>query len=404
MPDALARVRTWNDRDAHDVLGIMTGTSADAVDVVLARFAGGASAAAAGSARPSVVASGSTPLPEGLRSEVLAVAAAGTLEPERVMRLDAGLGELYAAAVLELLAGARIDPSQVDAIGLHGQTIRHIPRADGGGQAMTWQLGSASVLAERTGITVVSDFRSADTAAGGEGAPLVPLADWWLFRSAEQSRVLLNLGGMANLTWLPRGGRLEDVIAFDTGPGNAVIDALAAACTGRPFDENGALAAAGRVDEELLARLLRDDYFDRTPPRSTGRERFGAAYAARLLEQARGEGLSDADLLATATELTCASVADAVERFVRPRGEIGAVYASGGGVRNRTLMTALARRLEPTPLRTLDDLGVNVSAKEALAFACLAQRTLCGLPGNAPSATGAAHPVLLGRIAVGRAS
>jgi anhydro-N-acetylmuramic acid kinase len=351
-----------------------------------------------------VIAIRSTPLPPELRSEVLAVASAGSLEPERLMRLDAALGELYAAAVLGLLGDAGIDPGAVDAIGLHGQTIRHIPRAEGGGQAMSWQLGSASILAERSGITVISDFRSADTAAGGEGAPLVPLADWWLFRSDDEARVLLNLGGMANLTWLPRGARLDDVIAFDTGPGNALIDALATACTGRPYDAGGTMAARGRVDETRLAELLEDPYFRRTPPRSTGRERFGEAYAARLLETARAAGQSDADVLATATALTCASVADAVDRFVRPHGAVDAVYASGGGVRNRTLMYGLAQRLAPTPVHTLDDLGVDVSAKEALAFACLAHRTLCGLPGNAPSATGAAHPVLLGRIAPGRTS
>src|SRR5262245_37871419 len=226
----------------------MTGTSADAVDVVLARFEGGARAAAAGNGPPRVIASRATPLPGAMRTEVLAVASAGSLEPERLMRLDAGLGELYAAAVLEMLANAGIEPGAVDAIGLHGQTIRHVPRVEGGGQAMSWQLGSASILAERTGITVISDFRSADTAVGGEGAPLVPLADWWLFRSDDEARVLLNLGGMANLTWLPRGAQLDDVIAFDTGPGNAVIDALASACTGRPFDTDGTLAVGGRVD------------------------------------------------------------------------------------------------------------------------------------------------------------
>jgi len=404
VQDGLARVRAWNRHEQHDVVGVMTGTSADAVDVVLAHFSGGAVSAAAGTAPPRVIASHAAPLPHGLRAEVLAAASAGMIEPERILRLDAGLGELYAAAVLELLGTAGIEPASVGAIGLHGQTIRHIPRADGGGQAMSWQLGSAAILAERTGICVVSDFRSADTAAGGEGAPLVPLADWWLFRSNIEARILLNLGGMANLTWLPRDARLEDVIAFDTGPGNAVIDALAMTCAGTRYDADGALAASGRVDERLLGELLGDEYFARTPPRSTGRERFGAAYASRMLERARTSGVADADVVATATALTSASVADGIDRFVRPRGAVDAVYASGGGVRNRTLMEGLARRLAPTPVRTLADLGVDASAKEALAFACLAHRTLCGLPGNAPSATGASHPVVLGRITAGRHS
>jgi anhydro-N-acetylmuramic acid kinase len=269
---------------------------------------------------------------------------------------------------------------------------------------MSWQLGSAAVVAERTGLVVVSDFRAADTAAGGEGAPLVPFVDWTLFRSRDESRVLLNLGGIANLTWLARGAGLEGVLAFDTGPGNVVIDALAERISqgSQRFDEGGRLAAAGRAHDGFLAELLGDPFFARTPPRSTGRERFGAAYAQRLLERAQALGLTPADAIATATELTAASVADAIERFVTPHGAVGAIYGSGGGMKNPALVAALERRLSPAPLRSLETLGVESDGKEALAFACLAHRTLCGVTGNVPGATGAAHPVVLGRITPGR--
>jgi anhydro-N-acetylmuramic acid kinase len=375
----------------------MTGTSADGIDAVLARFEGFGE-----NTRHRLEAHRETPLPPALRREILEVAGAEAVAPERLMKLDAALGETYAAAVLELLAGAGCQPAEVDAIGLHGQTVRHVPRQVGGGPALSLQLGSAAVVAERTGITVVSGFRNRDTAAGGEGAPLVPLLDWWLFRSSTESRVLLNLGGMANLTYLPRAGSIADVIAFDTGPGNAVLDALMStrATGGAPFDAGGAAAARGTVSRELLEALLGDPYFAQAPPRSTGRERFGAAFAASVRRLGGERSLSEDDLLATAAELTAATVADALTRFVRPR-EIDAVYASGGGVRNQHLMAALARRLAPIPLSTTAALGTPEQGKEALAFAFLAHQTLAGLPGNVPGATGATRAVVLGNITPG---
>jgi anhydro-N-acetylmuramic acid kinase len=261
------------------------------------------------------------------------------------------------------------------------------------------------VLAERTGITVVSNFRARDTAAGGEGAPLVPLLDWWLFRSDSESRVLLNLGGMANLTYLPRAGDLDAVLAFDTGPGNAVMDALAALRSGGEAtrDAGGTWAARGRASEALLREKLADPFFSQPPPRSTGRERFGEAYAAELQRAARALEVSDDDLMATALELTALSIADALTRFVRPRGAVDRVVASGGGVHNPTLMRSLAAHLAPVPLERADALGVPADGKEALAFAYLAHQTLDGLPGNVPGATGAARAVVLGQITPGAA-
>ncbi len=396
--DALASVRGYTAREEHLIVGLMTGTSADAVDAVLVRFSG-----LGLEARHEIVAYRETPFEPALRREVLEVAAAAELAPERLMRLDAALGECFAAAVLELLAGARVDRGRIDAVGSHGQTVRHIPRHRGDGQALTLQLGSAALLAEHSGLTVVSDFRTRDTAAGGEGAPLVPLADWWLFRSPDEARALLNLGGMANVTWLARGGSLSDVLAFDTGPGNAVLDALMSLRSGgrETHDPDGAVAARGRVNEALLAELLEDPFFALPPPRSTGREHFGDGYAVQLLDLGRSLGLSEEDVLATAVELTAASVAAGLQGFIVPRGRPDAVYVSGGGVRNRTLMRALERRIAGVSLQPLAVLGVPPEAKEALAFAFLAHQTLCGLAGNVPSATGAAHPVVLGHITPG---
>ncbi len=396
--DALAGVRDYLTRPTHLLVGLMTGTSADAVDAALVRFHGFGL-----DSRHELVGYRESPLEAPLRREILEVAAAASLPPERLMRLHAALGERYAAAVLELLASAGVDPSQVDAIGCHGQTIRHLPRSAGGLGALTLQIGSAAVLAERTGIAVVSDFRSRDTAAGGEGAPLVALADWWACRSADESRALLNLGGMANLTFLPRGGGLGDVLAFDTGPGNAVLDALASTSPSAPGprDEGGATAARGRPSGPLVEELMADPFFAQPPPRSTGRERFGADYAALMRARGLAMRLSEEDLMATAVELTAASVADAIGRFLAPRGGVASVYASGGGVRNAALMSALARRLAPARLERADALGVPSDSKEALAFAFLAHQTLCGRSGNLPAATGADRAVVLGQITPG---
>src|SRR5262249_32961641 len=261
--------------------------------------------------------------------------------------------------------------------------------------------GAGALLAERTGMAVVSDFRARDTAAGGEGAPLVPRVDWWLFRSEQESRVLLNLGGMANVTWLPKHGVVDDVVGFDTGPGNAVLDALMGLrVPSASFDEGGRAAARGRVSQALLEQGMNDSFFDQPPPRSTGRERFGVAYASALRERGLALGLRDDDILATAVAITAESVAQAVRKFLVPRG-VDAVYASGGGVQDATLMRSLAERLAPIPISTSATLGVDAAGKEALAFAFLAHLTLCGAPGNVPSATGASRAVVLGHVTPG---
>ena len=400
-PDAWARLRSYLDRDEHWMVGLMTGTSADAVDAALVRFEG-----CGLETTYELRAYRETPLDPVLRAEILAVAGSESVPLERVMELDASLGRRYVECVIELLAEAGMPAIDIDAIGSHGQTLRHVPRCDARTGALTLQIGSAAMLAERTGISVVSDFRSRDTAAGGEGAPLVPLADWWLFRSETETRVMLNLGGMANVTHLPRGGNAATVVAFDTGPGNAVLDMLAGLSSGGALahDADGAAAARGTPSEALLAELLSDPFFAQEPPRSTGRERFGERYATTLREVGHAMGLSDDDVMATAVELTSASIAMAIERFLAPHSPIEAVFASGGGVHNATLMRSLERRLSPARVRSLSALGVAPEAKEALAFAFLAHLTLCGATGNLPGATGARHPVVLGHVTPGAAT
>ena len=398
LDDALSGLRNYLAHTEHLVVGLMTGTSADAVDAVLVRFRGVGIEAA-----HEVMAYRESELDGALRARVLELAGAERFDPEMLLRADAALGESYAAAVFELLAEVGVGPERVSAIGSHGQTVRHVPRAAGGGHAFTLQIGSAAVLAERTGIAVVSDFRSRDTAAGGEGAPLVPLADWWLFRSPLESRALLNLGGIANVTHLPAGGALERVQAFDTGPCNAVLDALASAASGGRdrLDAGGAMALAGEVVSALLQARLSDPFFSIPPPRSTGRERFGAAFAERLLADCRALGRTPADAMATAVAISAEAVSHSVRKYLVPRGGVERVLASGGGIRNRALMQALAERLAPIPIVTTEVLGVEPSSKEALAFALLAHVTLCGRAGNVPSATGAVHPVVLGHITPG---
>ncbi|MGH7724126.1 MAG: anhydro-N-acetylmuramic acid kinase [Candidatus Eiseniibacteriota bacterium] len=386
------------------VVGLMTGTSVDGIEAALVALSG---------EPPGLTwklrAHRSLPLDPLLTARILACARGDAFPASEFTALDAALGETYAAAVLELLGDAGADPRDVAAIGLHGQTIFHRgPRdadaAAAGGGGLTWQIGSASVLAERTGIRVLHDFRSADIAAGGEGAPLVPYVDWLLFRSAHVARGLLNLGGIANLTAMPARAQVDEVLAFDTGPGNMLLDGIVRRATGGrvSYDEDGRRAVGGRPDEELLAEALADPFFDQPPPRSTGRERFGDAYLERWFAAGKARGLSEADLLVTAAMLSASAVANAIEEFVALRFPLDAVYASGGGTHNPVLMASLAAALDPIELHTTDELGLPVDAKEAVAFAVLAFESLNGRPGNLPGVTGAARPLVLGSITLDR--
>jgi anhydro-N-acetylmuramic acid kinase len=369
----------------------MSGTSLDGVDAVVIALRGEARTLGW-----KLEEHHAAPFPEALRRRLAAAAEGEPVGAAEIGRLHYALGEVYAACVIELLGQARLDPIEVVALGLSGQTVFHQSARESGAGGITLQLGSAAVVAERTGIRVVSDLRAADVAAGGEGAPLVPYADWLLFRDAEESRVILNLGGIANLTAIPAGAASQDVIAFDTGPGNMVMDGIVRELSGGTHDQGGQRAARGRVDEALLKFGLADPFFALEPPRSTGRERFGRAFVERWIAEGRGLGLGDDDLVATAAALTAESVANALRRFV-PAGT-DALYAAGGGAKNPALLEQLAQRLEPVTVDTTAALRMPVDCREAAAFAVLAHETLAGRPSNLARVTGAVRPVALGSI------
>lgn len=385
------------------VLGLMSGTSADGIDVALVRITGHGFRLRARLEDFCLI-----PYPVPVRRAILRVANANrqpTLSVAEVSRLNFLLGDLFAAAIHRAARRFRVPLSGIDLIGSHGQTVYHQStpeRFAGRRVASTLQLGEAAVIAERTGIPVVANFRPRDLAAGGQGAPLVPYVDYLLYRHPRRGRVALNLGGIANVTVIPAGARPEEVIAFDTGPGNMVIDAVVERLTrGRQrLDAGGRLARRGRPLEKLLKRLLRHPYFSRKPPKSTGREQFGRAYAEGLLRQA-GHA-SAADTVRAATELTVRSISAAFERFILPKARVEEVILGGGGARNKFLVRHLQESLPRLQFVTAGEFGVEGKAKEAFAFAVLAYLTWHGEPGTLPAATGARHAVVLGSIVPGR--
>jgi len=321
---------------------------------------------------------------------------------ELVSELNFVIGELFAEAARKIAEQAGLKPTDIDVIGSHGQTIYHSPI---GGQTLwgapsTLQIGEPCIIAERMGVTTVADFRARDIAAGGIGAPLVPYVDFVLFRSEEKSRLMVNIGGIANVTVVPKSCTVDDVFAFDTGPGNMLIDAVVREITqGREeFDRDGRMAAAGTVHEGLIEELLEHEYFGTEPPKSTGRELFGQEFLTLLLGRAEALGLSDNDLVATATALTPRSIEAACKRFVFPTVNIDEVIISGGGTRNETLVGLLKECFDPVPVLHSDDYGISSVAKEAVAFAVLANETICGGSANLPGATGARRRTILGKI------
>lgn len=386
--DPLARLLALRTVSPRRVVGLISGTSADGIDTALVELEGAGEAT-----RARLVDFRTRPFDAALRARVLAL---GEARADELLRVHYRLGEEFARAALDVMESARQAGMAVHLIGSHGQTARHHPRvAEPDGRAATLQLGEPAVIAERTGLPVVADFRPRDVAAGGEGAPLVPLVDWLLFRRAGATRACLNLGGIANVTVVT--DRLETVRAFDLGPANMPLDLVVHAWTGgsETFDRDGTRAAAGRVDAALVAELLRHPFLAVPPPKSTGREAFGDVFVQPLLRRYAGR---EADLLASLTRFVAESVAAGVRRWV---GEpIAELLVSGGGARNRTLMAALGAVLAPIPVRSLEAVGLDPDAKEAVAFAVLANETLFGHPGNVPGATGAAGPRVLGKLIV----
>ena len=375
-------------------LGIMSGTSADGIDVALVRVQG------RGASLENFT---SFPFPPAVQQSILRLAEGRPVNTAEISQLNCLLGQVFADAALAACKKFRLAPSHVEVIGSHGQTVFHqgMPAAFNGRRiASTLQIGDPSVIAVRTGITTVGDFRPADMAAGGQGAPLVPFVDYMLYRHPRIGRVALNIGGIANVTVIPAGAEIDGVFAFDTGPGNMVIDALVRHFTrGRKrFDRNAEMASRGMLLPSVLRSLLEDRYFERRPPKTAGREQYGERCVRALLARPEVRRTKPEDVIRTATILTALSIIDAFHRFIEPKAKIAELLVSGGGARNPLLMAQIESGLAGVKVRDAGELGIPADAKEAFAFAVLACETLRKLPANVPGATGAKKAVVLGKV------
>jgi len=386
-------------KTTHMVIGLMSGTSADGVDASLCELSGGGG----DKLNVRLVAQYEQEYPEMLRERILGAGDSDGAKTSELCELNFLLGEAFASAANALIDSSGVPRSEIDLIGSHGQTISHLPprtEAHSFQLGSTLQIGEPAVIAERTGITVISNFRARDMAAGGQGAPLVPFVDYLLYASADSTRVALNMGGISNVTWLPAKGGPEQTVAYDTGPGNMIIDEMVRYLTQgeQSYDRDGSIAASGRVNAGLLEELLKHPFLKRVPPKSTGREEFGVDYAIEKFEYGVHHGIMPRDIIATATEFTALSIARSLKAFLLSKGSIDELIASGGGVLNPVLMDALRRDLPGIKISTSDDYGVPLKAKESLAFAVLGRETALGRPSNLPSATGAKGPRVLGQI------
>jgi anhydro-N-acetylmuramic acid kinase len=381
------------------VVGLMSGTSLDGIDAVLLRVTGSGT-----STKFTQLAFQETPFPSGLRKMLLRNSFPETSRVDDITRLNFLLAALYADAVRNLARSAPVAMKDIALIGSHGQTIHHLPvpaKLFGRQVIGTLQIGDPSVLATLTGITTVGDFRVADMAAGGQGAPLVPYFDWLVFRSSSKNRLLLNIGGIANVTVLPKNCTADQILAFDTGPGNMVVDQLMHEFYGKRYDESGRTALRGSVSLELFTKLGRHPYLKHRPPKSTGREEFGEEYVRELLKNAKG--YDHEDIIATASQFTAFTVFDAYRRFVKKGMQLDELVVSGGGARNRFFLDELQRYFGPARVRSAQEFGIDPDAKEAICFAILANETMAGHPANLPRVTGAKRKVVLGKICLGSA-
>jgi len=386
------------DRRIVLAIGLMSGTSHDGVSAAVVELDERSHPPAR------LIAFHTFPYPARFRKELLAASADEKIGAAAISTLNFALGREFGRAAIEIARRARIALSDVAFIGSHGHTFFHLPprRAARGQLASTMQLGESAVIAAATGVPVVADFRTMDIALGGEGAPLAPLAHLWLFADPTRGRVVQNIGGISNATYIPPRARLgdPDLIAFDTGPGNMMLDALASRISGGRLrmDRDGRIAPRGHVNEPLLAKLMRNPYFRRRPPKSTGREEFGAHLLDRIVAEARRMRIVDYDLVATVTALTARSIADACRRFIFPRGPVDQLIVTGGGAQNPTLMRMIGAELPNLEVITAADVGVDGNALEAVAFAVLGYQMLRGRQGNIPSVTGARAPAILGKL------
>ncbi|MGA2974321.1 MAG: anhydro-N-acetylmuramic acid kinase [Spirochaetia bacterium] len=397
--------KTYASKTEHHIIGLMSGTSLDGVDATLVRIVteqGGAVTSIG------LIAHSSLEYSTKVRSIVAALCSPETARIDDLTYAHYGLSEWYARAVSLVMEKSGLPLSEIDAISMHGQTVWHAPlaRAFPGPEGDipvkgTLQLGSAAVLRERTGLPVIADLRARDMAAGGEGAPLATYIDAILFGSKTEGRIVQNIGGIGNATVVPAAAKMQDILAFDTGPGNMVIDAVVSLGTGgaERYDPEGSLAARGKVCKPIVENLMKDPFFKRKPPKSTGREVYGVAFAAAFVKDAVSQGLSFEDQVATATAFTAESIAAAYRDFILPRTSIAAVLVAGGGALNTTLLRMIRERLPAgISVTTSAAFGVPDQAREAMAFAVLGHESLMGRPGNLPAVTGARTPVVLGSI------
>lgn len=415
----LHKILQLQHKDPKKVIGLMSGTSADGIDACLVEITGNGI-----DTKINILDFETYPYHVATRNAILETCNPETGTVDKVCKLNFHLGKLFADAAKSIANKARIPLTDIDLIGSHGQTIYHLPNPFCKGNnanetklisekntqdgsfptqhiSSTLQIGEPSVIAQETGVTTVADFRPRDIAAGGQGAPLIPYVDFILFRDKEKGRTLQNIGGIANVTFLPRDCGIRDVIAFDTGPGNMVIDRITELITNNAFhfDEGGRIAATGSVNDRLLAVLLAHPYFVRPPPKTTGRETFGRPFADNLYRDSVRSGMEGPDILATVTMFTARTIADSYKRWILPNHDISEIIISGGGVYNATLIKFLIQYFPASiKIRSISNFGISPNVKEAIAFAILANETISGNPNNIPGATGARDAVIMGKI------
>ena len=382
------------------VIGLISGTSSDGVDAALVEIK-----KRSGRCRIELISFDVYPYPGSVQKKLIDLASGLPQSVANLCHLNFYIGELFADAARRIARKGRTALSKVDLIGSHGQTVQHLPVPKWEGIwpiRSTLQIGEPSVIAERTGITTVADFRPRDMAAGGEGAPLTPYLHYLLFSNSKQSRAIVNIGGISNVTYLKAGASLEETLAFDMGPGNMLIDGLVRAVTGgrKEIDRGGKMARRGKVDAALLSELMRHPFIQRKPPKSTGREVFGLQMVTSLL-QAQTRRLAPEDLIATATAFTASAISENIQRFIIKRGDLTEVIVGGGGVKNPVLMARISELLSPVSVKPFEAVGHESRAIEAMTFALLAYQTFHLQPTNIPTVTGARRPVLLGKIIPG---
>ncbi|NOZ60106.1 MAG: anhydro-N-acetylmuramic acid kinase [Calditrichaeota bacterium] len=392
-------IRLLEDKRSKFVIGLMSGTSMDGIDVALVKIDGFGL-----QTRVDLIAFDTVSYSKELKNKLLSIATARRESVDDICRLNVVVGEYFLDAIYHICQKSGTDIKSIDLVGTHGQTVRHLPEeAELFGKKVrsTLQIGDPAIISARTGIVTVGLFRNSDMALGGQGAPLVPYFDYLLFRSREKNRVVVNIGGIANITLLPKNCQPEEVVAFDSGPGNMVIDGLMRRLFQQEFDRNGETAADGNISVDLLEKLLAHSYFRKLPPKSTGREEFGEAFIEFVLGLAEKERLAAKDVIATATELTARTIKNSVELISASANAVDEVIVGGGGIYNKNLMKRLVKLFSTSSVLATDEVGISSDAKEAICFAVLANETVHGVPASLPSATGATRPSILGAIYLG---